>query len=417
MIFKKMKIILATEDLEKKRFFKEILDPIRFEIEVIGDAYTAIERIEKASQEQIVLLDFLLPGMSGTQICEQVNRTSLRWRSFIFAITSTHVEWSSMRFLEAGGDCVLNWGEEQDYLNQQIVSAALLLVRQKQITQRLKVDAERYIPLEAIGSGGVSSVFRGVDRKLEREVAIKYLRSEFNSTVSNTEAALLEARLLAKFMHPNLVTVFDYGESEEGAFVVMEIVEGESLQSMLESGALRDSLIDKLVTQSLQGIDAAHSLGVLHLDLKPANMMFGFMASTGSEMNLKIVDFGIAQDRHKTEGFRSLQSKTVIGSLPYIAPERFYGEPLGRRSDLYSLGHIYYIGLTGRHAFPVEGTEEMIDAHLNTEPASILELRPELPIELDKWVMKLLAKKVEDRFATALEALQAYRKIKWEKKS
>ncbi len=412
-----MKIILASEDPEKKQFLKGIVDSVRFDIEFVEDAYRAIERIEKATSEQIVILDFLLPGMSGNQVCEQVQRTPLRWRSFILAIPSAHGLWDPIQFLKAGGDGVLSWAEEGERLGLEIESAARFLQRQGQITQRLKVDAERYIPLEGIGAGGVSSVYRGIDRKLEREVAIKYLRSEFDSTISNSEAALQEARLLAKFIHPNLVTVFDYGESEEGAFVVMEIVEGESLQSLLESGALRDSLLDKLVVESLQGIEAAHSQGVLHLDLKPANLMFGFMGSTGSEMNLKIVDFGIARDRRQADGFKSLKSNTVVGSLPYIAPERFYGESLGRRSDLYSLGHIYYIGLTGRHAFPVEGAQPMIDAHLNTIPTSILEFRPELPLELDEWLMKLLAKRPEERFTSALDALQAYQKINWEKKS
>ncbi len=412
-----MKIILATEDPEKKRFLKETVDSIRFDIEIVEDAYAAIEKIEKTVQEQIVILDFLLPGMNGAQVCEKVIRTPLRWRSFIYGIRSADPLWDPLLFLKSGGDGVLDFCDSMESVMIEIETASRLLQRQAKITQRLRVDAERYIPLEGIGSGGVSNVYRGIDRKLEREVAIKYLRSDFDSTISNSEAALQEARLLAKFIHPNLVTVFDYGESEEGAFVVMEIVEGESLQSMLESGGLRDSLFDRLVIESLQGIEAAHSQGVLHLDLKPANIMFGFMGSTGSEMHLKIVDFGIARDRHHTDGLKSLKSKTVVGSLPYIAPERFYGESLGRKSDLYSLGHIYYIGLTGRHAFLVDGIQAMIDAHLNTIPTSILEFRPELPLELNEWVMKLLEKKVEERFASALEALQAYQKINWDKKT
>jgi CheY-like chemotaxis protein len=412
-----MKIIFATEDLGKKKLISEALDPLRYEIEFVDDAYTVIDKVERALKEQIVILDFPLPGMSGIQVCEQVARTTLRWRSLLLGVPSDHASWNPTEFLKAGGDEILSWSTEGEELAVVIDAAARILERQANTTKKLKVDAERYIPLEPIGSGGVSSVYRGIDRKLEREVAIKYLRADFNASISDTEAALQEARLLAKFMHPNLVTVFDFGESEDGAFVVMEIVEGESLQSMLESGALRDSLFDKLVTQSLQGIDAAHALGVLHLDLKPSNMMFGFMASTGSEINLKIVDFGIAKDRRQTDGFQTLTSKTVVGSLPYIAPERFYGEPLGRRSDLYSLGHIYYIGLTGRHAFAVEGTEEMIDAHLNQQPPSICEIRPEIPYELESWVMKLLEKKTADRFSSASEALLAYQKIKWNKKS
>ncbi|MES2310220.1 MAG: protein kinase [Verrucomicrobiota bacterium] len=412
-----MKVILATEDLAKKKFISEALDPLRYEVEFVEDAYTVIDKVEQASREQIVILDFPLPGMNGIQVCEQVARTTLRWRSLLLGIPTSHSSWNPFEFLKSGGDSILSWSTEGDDLQDQMDASARFLERQAAITKKLKVDAERYIPLEPIGSGGVSSVYRGIDRKLEREVAIKYLRSDFNATISDTEAALQEARLLAKFMHPNLVTVFDFGESEDGAFVVMEIVEGESLQSMLESGALRDSLFDKLVTQSLQGIDAAHALGVLHLDLKPSNMMFGFMASTGSDINLKIVDFGIARHRHQADAFQTLASKTIVGSIPYIAPERFYGEILGRRADLYALGHIYYIGLTGRHAFAVEGTEAMIDAHLNQEPPSIIEIRPDIPVELENWVMKLLAKKSADRFSSASEALQAYQKIKWDKKS
>lgn len=406
-----MKWILATDDSAKSEKLKELnLEGV--EVLIASDAYALIEEIERAKTHQLIWIDFSLPGMSALQVCQQVQRHSMRGRSLVVGIVSGKIEKVHDDFLRAGGDHLVFWSEDPEILKTRSQSFFRSLQRHLNEVKKVKVDADRYLSLEQIAEGAGGSVFRGIDRKLEREVALKFLKSDFDGNLLEYDQALQEAKLLAQFKHPNLVTVYDVGESEEGAYIVMEVVEGESLHSMLSAGPLRFSLFRQLVEQSLQGIASAHSHGILHLDLKPSNMMFGFVSSTGAEMNLKILDFGIARVRSKRETNSVISDENVVGSLPYMAPERFQSEKsVDRRADLYSLGHIYYEALMGVHAYPVSTPQEMMQAHLQTMPQPIWESKPELGPEIDPWIQRLIAKDPQERFSSAFEALQAFLKL------
>ncbi len=405
-----MKVIVAMEAELRRAPLVLWLRESGYEVVEVDDAYRTIEAVEKNRTSQLVILDWNLPGLNGAQVCHQTSRTEQRWRSYLVVIAEEQTEDERTVTLNQGADACLIGKLDWSALDAGLKAGVRALQRLEKLLKTLQNDRERYIALEAIGSGGLGKVYRGMDRRLEREVAIKFLKADVDMEGSDAQAALNEARLLARFHHPNLVTVFDCGENEEGAFIVMEVVEGESLQSMLSGGPISMELFSLLVVQSLKGIGAAHSLGILHLDLKPSNMMFGFVGATGVEMNLKVLDFGLARAR-KSIKKPSLASHSIFGSMPYLSPERLKGESVDRRTDLYALGHIYYEALTGRHAFQGEDPNEILQAHLTQIPEPIEKFRPEVSPALAKWVLKLMEKSSKERPSTAEAALHAYLKL------
>ena len=271
------------------------------------------------------------------------------------------------------------------------------------IGQRL---GERYLLQAHIGSGGLGDVYRAWDERLTRVVALKRVRVQGGQN----ERALLEqtwreAMTTASLQHPNIVTILDYGIDAGGAYVVMELVEGETLEDVLTRGPLQFVDFHRFAHQSLEAVIAAHAVGLIHRDLKPGNFMITRTATAGM-FNVKILDFGLAKylDTPKPQSMDHLNS--LMGSVHYMAPEQFQRQPLDQRTDLYSLGCIFYEAVTGHPAFDGENVSELIDAHLKTEPFSMKYLRQDLSPGLEKWVQRLLEKEPANRTTTAAEALR-----------
>jgi serine/threonine protein kinase len=227
---------------------------------------------------------------------------------------------------------------------------------------------------------------------------------------AQNERALLEqtwreAMTTAALQHPNIVTIFDYGIDAEGAFVVMELIEGETLEEVLTRGPLQFADFHRFARQTLEAIVAAHAVGLIHRDLKPGNFMISRSATAGL-FNVKILDFGLAKylDEPKPQSMDHLNS--LMGSVHYMAPEQFQRLPLDQRTDLYSLGCIFYESVTGHAAFDGANVSELIDAHLKTEPFSMKYLRQDISPDLELWINRLLEKSPEGRTPSAAEALR-----------
>jgi serine/threonine protein kinase len=265
----------------------------------------------------------------------------------------------------------------------------------------------RYLIQAHIGSGGLGDVYRAWDEQLDRAVAVKRVRVLPGAQSERTllEQTWREAMTTASLQHPNIVTILDYGLDADGAYVVMELVEGETLEDVLARGPLQFVDFHRFAYQSLDAIVASHAVGLIHRDLKPGNFMITRPAH-GGPFQVKILDFGLAKflDRPTPQSMDHLNS--LMGSVHYMAPEQFQRLPIDQRTDLYSLGCIFYEAVTGHSAFDGKSVSELIDAHLKTEPFSMKYLRQDLSPGLEKWVLRLLEREADHRTGSAAEALR-----------
>jgi serine/threonine protein kinase/WD40 repeat protein len=252
-----------------------------------------------------------------------------------------------------------------------------------------------------IGEGGMGAVYRAKDTRLGRDVAIKVLT---NVTISDRERLLRfeqEARATGMLNHPNLLTVYDVGRDADGnPFLVTELLEGETLSSRLQRGPLSPRKAVDAATQMAQGLAAAHEKGIVHRDLKPDNV---FLTRDG---RLKILDFGIAKlTRAGADGpaFETAATEPgmVMGTVGYMSPEQVRGESVDHRSDIFSLGTIFFEMLTGTRAFKRNSAVETLTAILKEDPPDLTEVLPTAPPPLERLLRRCLEKDREHRFQTA----------------
>jgi len=270
----------------------------------------------------------------------------------------------------------------------------------------------RYKIYEQLGAGGNGAVFRAYDAHLKRWVAIKRLLSAAETETSpDAEELRREADMLASLRNANIVTIFDVSTDEEGLFMVMELLEGPDLADTIQHGPLALDDFKQLAEQTLEALLAAHNLRILHRDLKPENIKVERLP--GGRFQAKIIDFGLARAglvaRKQTED----QAGSVMGSIYYMAPEQLSREPTDIRTDLYSLGCVFYEALSSRKAFDGKSVNEVIDKHLDHDLLPLNQLCPHLPQWLTYWVMRLMACKPGDRPANAQQAIEEFRA--WEK--
>ncbi|WP_395716124.1 protein kinase domain-containing protein [Prosthecobacter sp.] len=273
--------------------------------------------------------------------------------------------------------------------------------------------AERYKIYEKLGAGGVGAVFRAYDSQLKRWVAVKRLLSANEANADKDVATELrrEADALASMRNPNIVTIFDVASDEEGLFMVMELLQGEDLADVVGRGPLPYDDFKELASQTLEGLLAAHQHHILHRDIKPENIKVERLP--GGRMQSKIIDFGLARSGLRARKQTEDQEGTVMGSIYYMAPEQLTREPVDERTDLYSLGCVFYEALSGKKAFDGESMADVIDKHINHEVTPLHVIAPHVPQWLGAWCARLMAQKPEDRPANAQQAIEEFRA--WEK--
>jgi serine/threonine protein kinase len=251
-----------------------------------------------------------------------------------------------------------------------------------------RVLANRYRLIDRIDEGGAGEVWRARDEKLDRDVAIKLLGPDADDAFRERFAD--EARRAAAVVHPNVVTVFDEGRDGADAFMVMELVPGKTLREIVaERGPLPAHEVSRLITQVAAALDAAHAAGVVHCDVKPANVI---VDPSGVA---KLTDFGIAR------AARDRDEQELLGTARYIAPERVEGGPVTARTDVYGLGLLAYELLTGRPAFDGATTEELVRERLVGPPPSLRLARVGIDDRLDRIVGRALATLPDRRYASA----------------
>ena len=289
-----------------------------------------------------------------------------------------------------------------------------------------------YIIETLLGAGGMGEVYRARDTRLDRAVAIKVIRSRETPSPVMRERFQREARAIARLSHPSICTLYDVGRFEGTDFLVMEYLEGETLDTRISRQKLRSVRGDvpsrtaaraalpldetlRIATQLAEALAAAHRAGIVHRDLKPGNIML-------TRGGVKVLDFGLARfqtwtgasevDRASTVTAASLTGEgTLVGTMPFMAPEQLEGRSIDARADIFALGAIVYEMGTGRRAFTSDSQAGLIAAILEREPTPMTDDEPHTPRSLERLVRKCLAKNPDDRWQSASDVADQLRWI------
>ncbi|GFN24009.1 Stk1 family PASTA domain-containing Ser/Thr kinase [Thermanaeromonas sp. C210] len=275
-----------------------------------------------------------------------------------------------------------------------------------------KILDGRYEIKEALGGGGMALVYRGQDQLLNRSVTIKILREQFASDRNFVARFQQEAQAVARLSHPNVVSIYDVGQEEGLHYLVMEYVEGNSLKEVIDRRApLPAQEAVDIALHICEALEHAHENGIIHRDIKPHNILIT------KQGRVKVTDFGIAQAVSEAT---MPYTGTLIGSVHYLAPEQARGETTGVTADIYSLGVVLYEMLTGQVPFNGDTPLSVALKHLQEEPRPPRELNPDLPLALERIILRALAKDPARRYpsAAALRAdLRALRNVLLEENS
>lgn len=259
----------------------------------------------------------------------------------------------------------------------------------------------RYALREELGRGGVGEVILAHDLQLERPVAVKRIHLRMGASAERAQFAIAEAKRLARLQHPNIVTVYDVLDHHGDVMMVMEYLNGYTIEALENPLTLNDFI--NLARQSLSGLEAAHSTGMIHLDIKPTNLMLSWLGT--GQLQVKLLDFGLAMMLEQPSHSETGEDDVVLGSVYTMAPEQLERNPVDIRTDLYSLGCVFYYALTRRDPFQGESVEAIIDAHLRHDFYPLSPQRPDLPPPLCHWVERLMSRDPGDRPASASAAL------------
>ncbi len=260
----------------------------------------------------------------------------------------------------------------------------------------------------ALGAGGMGEVYKAIDTRLDRTVAIKVLPRDVASDADSRRRFEHEARTVASLSHPHICPLFDVGEQDGQYFLVMEYLEGETLASRLASGALPVPLVTRYAVEIADALDKAHRRGIVHRDVKPGNIM---LTSTGA----RLLDFGLAKLHPRrvagVEGFSTVTATSppltgrgsLVGTIPYMAPEQLQGREADARTDIFAFGAVIYEMLTGARAFDAPTQAGLIGAILKDEVPPARERQPLAPPALDRAIQRCLAKDPEERWQSAAD--------------
>ncbi len=280
-----------------------------------------------------------------------------------------------------------------------------------------------YRILEVLGVGGMGQVFRAEDTRLGRQVALKFLSESLLKDPAALERFRREAKAASSLSHPGICTIYDIGENNGQPFLVMELIEGQTLRERAGGRPLSLDLLIDFGTQISDALDAAHSSGIVHRDIKPANIFI-------TSRNLaKILDFGLAKQSvpqriaegvgagnisslPTTDNLLLTSPGATLGTIAYMSPEQARGEDLDARTDLFSLGAVLYEMATGRRAFEGATSAVIFDAILNRNPVAPSSLNPELPLKFEEIIVKSLEKNRDLRYQTAAELRTDLKRLK-----
>jgi serine/threonine protein kinase len=264
--------------------------------------------------------------------------------------------------------------------------------------ERSKIESfNHYRIVSILGKGGMGEVFLAEDTKLDRKVALKILPSEFAKDDDRMNRFIREAKSASALNHPNIITIYEIGESEGTHYIATEFITGETLHRRLKHSRIELKLALEVMIQVASALDAAHRAGIIHRDIKPENVMIR------PDGLVKLLDFGVAK-LTSDSGFRNSDLKepdeaaeisdnpqstspgVIIGTATYMSPEQARGREIDARSDIFSFGIVCYEMLTGKRAFSGETPIDSINSILRDEPKSLIQILPEIPTEMERII-------------------------------
>lgn len=262
----------------------------------------------------------------------------------------------------------------------------------------------RYEILERIGGGGMGVVWKANDKVLDRYVTLKVLRPEMSEDEDFVRRFRREAKAAASLSHPNIVSIYDVGEDQGLYFIVMELVEGETLRDKLtRQGKLEVEEALNIAGQICLGLSHAHTNQIIHRDIKPQNILITTLG------HVKVADFGIAR---ALGGVSNTSTNVVVGSASYLSPEQARNGVVSARSNLYSLGVVLYEMLTGKPPFTGDSPVSVALQHVEAKVPAVRDKNPEIPVEIENLIAKALAKSPDMRFQSADEMLKSIRQLR-----
>ncbi len=257
-----------------------------------------------------------------------------------------------------------------------------------------------------VGRGGMATVYRAIDTRLDRVVALKVLTPELARSDSFRQRFILESRAGASLDHPHVIPVFEAGEADGVLFIAMRYVAGQDVRALIErNGRLPAGRTVEIVSQVASALDAAHGAGLVHRDVKPANMLLSEVSDGSSADYVYLSDFGLSKQSLSSASLTG--TGQFLGTLDYMSPEQIGGRPLDGRTDLYALGCATFEMLAGEPPFKREANLAVMWAQVSAEPPSVRERRPELSPAVDVVIGKALAKSPDDRQASCAEFARA----------
>lgn len=409
------KVLVSDDDPQILKLVGVVLERAGHEV-ISTSSPKDVLRLAPAASLDAIVLDVVMPEVSGYELLEELRENPLTADIPILFLSGLGAAADRVRGLSEGADDYLVKPFEPDELVLRV--ERLITWRKRHATPAATTvfdDGEahqrsadkryfgRYEVVDKIGEGSMGTVYRGWDPRLERQVALKCVPLETSSLNAQRQELLEllrhEAVTVAKFSHPNIVSIYDMGDAEGSAFVAMELVDGVSMADYLNArGALGADLLIPLAIGIVEGLIAAHHNGVIHRDVKPSNVLLG------RDGSIKVTDFGLA---YVMSG-ASEDSTQLYGTPGYVPPEALADEPYTKAGDLFGYGATLYQALTGLHPLAGDNLRETILNTLRGNVKPIAELRPQLPAALAKLVMDLLA--VDDQVRPtgpqALEILQ-----------
>ena len=271
---------------------------------------------------------------------------------------------------------------------------------------QIEVMGDRYQLQEPIGRGGMATIYRGYDKRMERVVAIKVLRDIYSTDPKFVTRFQREAKAASALQHPNIVQVYDYGQTDGNYFIVMELIDGTDLRHYLRSRKILDNERAIIIAHDVAlGLGAAHRRGIVHRDVKPQNVL------VGRDGSIKLTDFGIASVYKDINAERLTTTGMTLGTVQYYAPEQAQGEIVSPAADVYALGIVMYEMLTGRTPFDGDSPVAVAMQHIQDPPVPPSQYNPNIPPALEEIILRCLEKVPEMRFrdgsqlARALEML------------
>ena len=270
--------------------------------------------------------------------------------------------------------------------------------------------------LSKIGAGGMGEVYLAQDTHLDRKVALKLLPSEVASDHERMRRFVQEAKAASALNHPNIITIFEVGQSDSRHFIATEFIDGQTLRQLMRRGHSKLNDVLDISIQAVSALAAAHEAGIVHRDIKPENIM------VRRDGYIKVLDFGLAKlteaegstpdPEARTKTLVNTDAGTVLGTATYMSPEQAKGKYVDGRTDLWSLGAVIYELVAGHAPFEAETSSEVIGLILNKEPLPLARFDREAPAELDRIVMKALTKELDERYQTARDLLVDLKRLK-----